>query len=400
MPEFSAQYITLVEANSGEVLFNRQVMQYLKAQMNVYRVDGGHDREMGKAPHRTDIYPLGVPSPPPLPNTFPDDWCNNNRSTFGNSTRAHLAGSSVPLRGTANGDLVFDPSDAVGDDQKVLNIFYYCCYMHDFFYLLGFREINANFQADNLGRGGLASDPVDARAHHGSVQGTASMGHAVDGRSPIMNMGLVTRTNRHTAFALDVVSHEYTHGVINRLVGGGNIFDPLSSDHGGCMHEGTADLISCTITNKTVTGNWVVDDPRGIRNNRYDSNFPHNFGHLGTQVNVGNRTIDYSEVHNGGEIWCATLMEMNRNIGSKLGVQLVVDALKIVQTSPSFLNMRDAIVAALDSKLKAESPMDPSEHKKARNGIWKAFAKFGMGPAAQSNGGSFSGIRADFNVPS
>ena len=50
--------------------------------------------------------------------------------------------------------MTFDPADATGDDQKVLNIFYYCCYMHDFCYLLGFREADGNFQQDNLGRGG------------------------------------------------------------------------------------------------------------------------------------------------------------------------------------------------------------------------------------------------------
>ena len=38
--------------------------------------------------------------------------------------------------------------------------------------------------------------------------------------SPIMNMGLVTSTNRHTAFDSDVVFHEFMHGVTNRLVGG------------------------------------------------------------------------------------------------------------------------------------------------------------------------------------
>ena len=42
--------------------------------------------------------------------------------------------------------MTFNPASATGDDQKVLNIFYYCCYMHDFSYLLGFREADGNFQ--------------------------------------------------------------------------------------------------------------------------------------------------------------------------------------------------------------------------------------------------------------
>lgn len=92
----------------------------------------------------------------------------------------------------------------------------------------------------------------------------------------------------------------------------------------------------------------------------------------------------------------ATALEMNRNIGDELGAQLVVDALKLVQTNPSFLNMRDAILAALKDK---QGSMDPSEYKSAWIGIWKAFGKFGMGPNAQSNGAQLSGIRADFSIP-
>ena len=46
------------------------------------------------------------------------------------------------------------------------------------------------------------------------------MGTPVDGIRPVMNMGLVSRTNRHTAFDSDVVYHEFMHGVTNRLVAG------------------------------------------------------------------------------------------------------------------------------------------------------------------------------------
>ena len=35
-----------------------------------------------------------------------------------------------------------------------------------------------------------------------------------------MKMGLVSATNRHTAFDASVVFHEFMHGVTNRLVGG------------------------------------------------------------------------------------------------------------------------------------------------------------------------------------
>ena len=245
------------------------------------------------------------------------------------------------MQGTVrNGFITFDPTDAIGDDQKVLNIFYFCCYMHDYFYLLGFREPSVNFQQNNFGRGGIAGDRVDARSWPQPVDGTANMGHSVEGESPIMNMGLVRKTNRHTAFDSDVVFHEYTHGVANRLVGGGLDRNSLSSPQSRCWNEGNSDYFACSVNKKITAGDWVVNNPKGIRNHPYDSNFPHNFGHLGTVVDG----INYSEVHNGGEIWCATVLEMNRNIGDELGSQLMVDALKMVQTNPSFLNMRDSIL--------------------------------------------------------
>jgi len=289
------------------------------------------------------------------------------------------------------GTLVMNPTDGTGDEQMVLNIFYYNCYMHDFFYLLGFREQDGNFQRDNLGRGGSGADRVDARAHSGAVFGTANMSTPIDGLRPVMNMGLVTSTNRHTALDSSVVFHEFTHGVTNRLVGGPADDRALEAPQSSGMGEGWSDYIACTINNSTVVGDWVVNSSSGIRGFPYDSNFPDHFGKLGTGR--------YTEVHNIGEIWCATLMEMNRNVGKVLGAQLVVDALKLTAANPSFLDALDAILRALDDKL-AAGQLTPAQFDTAHTGIWKAFAKFGMGPVAQSMGASLAGVVADFNLPS
>jgi extracellular elastinolytic metalloproteinase len=391
MPKHSGQYRTIVDAKTGEILYNHQLIQYLKGKMNVYRLSGGLEREMVNTPLPKEDY--GLPVPNDLPAEFPDDWVEQHLA-IGNCVYAHLGDSPPPpCKGTKQGDIViFDPQDAKGDEQKVLNIFYFNCYMHDYFYLLGFREADGNFQVDNFGRGGSQNDRVDARAHSGPVPGTANMGTPVDGIRPVMNMGLVSRTNRHTAFDSDVVYHEFMHGVTNRLVGGRVDEHALDSPQSGGMGEGWGDYVACTINKKTVVGDWVLNNTAGLRGYPYDSNFPDNFGDLGKGR--------YNEVHNIGEIWCATLCEINRNIGEKLGMQLVVDALKLSQTNPSFLNMRDSILRALDDKLTApSSPMDPNEHKKVRNAIWKAFAKFGMGPNAQSSGAQLWGIEADFNPP-
>ena len=388
MPGYAGQYRTMVDALTGDILYCHQLMQSVTARGNVYRVDGAGARQITVFPRPLEDY--GLPIPGGLTAGFPDDWVAQDRSV-GNSTNAHLGNSGPTIQGAGrNGVLTFDPADPVGDDQKVLNIFYFNGYMHDYFYLLGFKEADGNFQQDNLGRGGVPSDRVDARAHSGAVFGTANMGTPVDGSSPTMNMGLVTSTNRHTAFDSSVVFHEFMHGVTNRLVGGPMNDHALEAPQSSGMGEGWGDYIACTINNSTVVGAWVVNRPGGIRGFPYTSNFPAKFGDLGTGR--------YTEVHNIGEIWCAALMEMNRKIGIKLAVQLVVDALKLSPVSPSFLDMRDAILAALDSK-RAAGQLSVTEHSTARQGIWAVFARFGMGPSAKSNGASLSGIVSDFKTP-
>jgi extracellular elastinolytic metalloproteinase len=388
MPDYRENYRTLVDAESGRILYCRQLVQSIAGRGNVYRVDGASPRQMTDFPRPLTDY--GLPLGGALPGDFPDDWVSGEE-TVGNCVRAHLGEFGAPGGGSMQGDVaVFDPSDATGDEQKILNIFYYNCYMHDYFYLLSFREADGNFQRNNFGRGGLPFDRVDARAHSGAVWGTANMYTPIDGRNPIMNMGLVTSTNRHTAFDTSVVFHEFTHGVTNRLVGGPRDDRALETDQSAGMGEGWSDYIPCTINGTIVVGDWVVDDPSGIRKFPYGSNFPDNFGDLG----IGR----YDEVHNIGEIWCATLLEMNRNIGASLGVQLVVDALKLTPASPSFLDARDAILAALDD-MRESGSLSSSGYEDARRGIWQAFARFGMGPGARSNGATLSGIVADFNTP-
>ncbi len=324
-----------------------------------------------------------------LPAAFPDTWVTSNQ-TVGNSTHGHLDAAGAPMTGsTVGGVMTFNPASATGDDQKVLNIFYYCCYMHDFAYLLGFREGDGNFQTDDFGRGGVAGDPVDAQSFAGAVSGTANMSTPPDGSSPTMHMGLFTATNRHTAFDSTVVFHEFTHGISNRLVGGPMNTSALNAPQSGSMGEGWSDYMACTINNVTVVGNWLLNNTQGIRGFPYDSNYPDDFANIGTGR--------YTEVHNIGELWCATLMEMNRRTDRFFAVQMVMDAFKLTPANPSFLDARDAIVSALDHALTA-GRINANQHDGAWQGMWSTFARFGMGPAAQTNGAQLNGIVADYTV--
>ena len=172
MPNFADQYLTIVDTIDGKILYNHQIMWSLEGKMNVFTKDGGLERKFVKIPMNIQDY--GLPVPNELPPNFPDQWIGNNINNFaiGNSVFAHLGESNPPpCQGQViNGEIIFNPQEQLGNEQKVLNIFYFNCYMHDFFYLLGFREQDGNFQEDNFGRGGLKSDKVDARSHPGPYQ--------------------------------------------------------------------------------------------------------------------------------------------------------------------------------------------------------------------------------------
>src|SRR5581483_7322149 len=113
------------------------------------------------------------------------------------------------------------------------NLFYLLNYLHDYFYALGFDEAHGNFQVDNAGKGGLGADPVVGFVQQGAgtpggneySANNANMFTPNDGQSPLMAMfvfdGSGTSPNRtflaDSALDPDVVFHEFTHGVTERL---------------------------------------------------------------------------------------------------------------------------------------------------------------------------------------
>lgn len=399
LPDGDGRYRVLVDAETGDILYCHQLIKYIAAKGNVFLVDGDGPRQTVNFPRSLSAYDLDTPDPDlpfftPLPAGFPDDWVSGPFAA-GNCVNAHSDEDGSSIIGIVkDGVVVFDPNSPNSNDQKVLNLFYYNCYIHDYFYLLGFREADGNFQNSNFGRGGEDGDAVEAQVLNHPVEGTASMDADGDGSKPTMKMGLALSTIRPTALDSSVVFHEFTHGVTDRLVGGPNDDSSLEQPQSGGMGEGWSDFTACTINKTKVVGAWVSKKEGGIRKFPYDSNYPHNFGDLGKVVGG----IDFSEVHNVGEIWCATLMEMNRNIGSHLGMQLVVDALKLSAANPSFLDMRDAILRALSFKI-TTGQITAVDGCGARKGIWKAFAKFGMGPGAVTIGPSLFGCVPDFAEP-
>ena len=382
------EYRFLVDAGDGRILLCRRLTRAIGGRAQVV-LRSGQPRQEVTFPLPLESY--GPPVPAGLPDGFPDPWLID-ATTAGASVRAIDASTGRTASGArAAEEVVFAAPAQVGaTEQLVVNLFTFCAGMHDVLYLLGFRETDGNFQRDSFGRGGRPGDALLAKAHPGAVWGTANMGTPVDGSPPTMNMGLVTSTGRHTALDADVVYHEYTHGLTNRLVGGPMDDTSLDAEQSGGMGEGWSDFVACLLLGKTVVGDWVVDRPRGIRRHAYTDDFPATYADLGSSA--------YSEVHDVGELWCAILMSLSRRLGGFETLQVVVDALKLTAANPSFLAARDTILLAAGQFATARGDGE-TERAAFVFSAWEVFARYGMGPAARTNGASLAGIVPDFNTP-
>ncbi|MBP7146660.1 MAG: M36 family metallopeptidase [Acidobacteria bacterium] len=328
-------------------------------------------------------------------------------------------------------------------DAAILNLFYLNNWYHDFLYHLGFTEAAGNFQNDNFGRGGAGGDAVFADAQDGSGTSNANFGTPPDGSHPRMQMFLFAGPERDGDFDADVVIHEYTHGLSNRLVGGPNNTDCLGvglvGESGG-MGEGWGDWYAAVITDEPATGEYVTGDgANGIRRFSMD-NGPNDFtyGYLCTGP-PSNPSLIPCEVHDGGEFWSIVLWEMREAMinryhnrafpglplpthlggGSPAGnirhaagrttdgsgnpaqtdhasienaafsaLFAVTDGMKLAPCNPTVADMRDAILAA-----------DRAAGGEFQDIIWRAFANRGVGAAALSTGGAVPVIVEDFTVP-
>ena len=139
------------------------------------------------------------------------------------------------------------------NDAAITNLFYWMNRAHDLFWRAGFNEAAGNYQKRNFGRGGVEGDPIYAYAHF-AVEATfqASLNDAFytaqgveDGSPAMIAMFLsVGPEGYFTDGSLDseVMVHEYTHGVSNRLVRN------LGGHHGGAMGEAWSDFFALEFT--------------------------------------------------------------------------------------------------------------------------------------------------------
>lgn len=223
-----------------------------------------------------------------------------------------------------------------------------------------------------------------------------------------------------------IITHEYGHGISNRLEP--NVSCLSTSSDNEQMGEGWSDFFALMLTNKPGdnasvprgVGNYVVSEPAnglGIRPAQYSPDFNVNNYTYGKSNDTTFSTYNDSvngvsvEPHQIGFLWTTMLWDLhwkyvekygyssdvmaNTTNGSTRVLQLIVNGLKLNPCLPTFVQGRDAILAAdVATTAGADRCM-----------IWGAFAKRGLGvnASAGSKVGATTGITdqvEDFTVPS
>ncbi|KAJ2485324.1 hypothetical protein IWW37_005974 [Coemansia sp. RSA 2050] len=290
-------------------------------------------------------------------------------------------------------DLTKEPATYV--DAAITQLFYTVNTMHDLSFMYGFTEAAGNFQDVNYSGQGKGGDYVVAFAQDGSGTDNANFATPPDGQHGVMRMYVWSGTtpNRDGDLEQDIVAHEYTHGISNRLTGGPANADCLNDGEAGGMGEGWSDAVAYLLRIRPtqsrsldiIMGEYVYG--KGIRTYPYSTSLatnPTTYAYLAR--------ADYQEVHAIGEVWAAMLYEVMWALNDKNGIgdlfardltkgnvlflQILLDAMKLQPCNPTFINARDAI-------LQAEMNLSGGNNKCE---IWKAFAKRGLGPKASRAG--------------
>ena len=94
-------------------------------------------------------------------------------------------------------DFAVTPTTNGNKAVSVQNLFYLNNVIHDILYRHGFDEVAGNFQVNNFGKGGRASDAVNAEAQDGSGTDNANFATPPDGQSPRMQMYPLHGRGRH-----------------------------------------------------------------------------------------------------------------------------------------------------------------------------------------------------------
>jgi hypothetical protein len=407
----------VVDATTGRTLYRSTVVNFDgDPQGTVYdnypgAARGGQPRQQSFGP--TTASPKGWVDPTGLVGTGVTTY-GNNADSYANWSNfiGPVDNAPRPVSPTGNFSYTYTnqwaatkgqtvpPSYAEDLNPAATNLFFQHNRIHDDYYKWGFTETAGNFQLDNGGKGGLGGDAIRGLVQAGAASGgaptytgrdNAYMLTLDDGIPPWSGMFLWEPIDdafegpyRDGSMDMSVIQHEYSHGLSNRYVAGGSA---LGSQQAGSMGEGWGDWYALNHAQSTgleptraVVGAYATgNEVRGIRNYDYNAN-PTTFGDIGYDLTG-------PEVHADGEIWTATLWDLQKALvakyglakGSDVAARLVTDGMPLTAPDPSFLDARD--------------------HGENTDLIWSVFAKRGAGASAVTQTGDDTDPQPGFDHP-
>jgi len=309
-------------------------------------------------------------------------------------------------------------------EQNGVQVLYYLGKYHDHLAAapIGFTRRAGNFEA-------VDGDAVQANTDDGADTAgglpdsnhtdNANMGPPPDGTPPLMQMYLFPDPAAGAADPFiaanggdeaNIIYHEYTHGLSNRLVVDALGNSTLGNVQAGSMGEAWSDWYAMDFlanlgfqkdTNapgEVRVGNYVGAGQDLIRTQPMDCPVgttstlcPGTPGAGAGGYTYGDfgRIIGGPEVHADGEIWGETLWDLRKSLGSKLAESLVTRAMELAPANPSYLDMRNSILMA-DQVV---------NHGKANKKVWSTFAARGMGFFAGALDGDDTNPVEDFSSP-
>ncbi len=376
VPDPSRDLLVLVDAHDAEVLWaaNTTPSGTGYAQMSFPDPDSPPSRH--DFPQPRSRFP--VPDCVVIPEGFPEEWYKDVPFLLPKYATVSGPGDQGTSLEIVRGELTF-PTVLVEDRQRV-TAWFSVNFAHDYFWALGFRRGDGNFEANPP-----LADPVDISLVASWFLGTATMRTPAQGSSPSLTLGPDQVTGRHTSLDATVVIHEYTHGVAQRLIGGSGSSGALVPDQSDALNEGWADFFGCAMSGATTVAGWCRP-PTGIRSQRYDSQNTNVFG-------------SYGDPHDNGEPWAAALMDLARALTTPVALQVVLDALKATPVTPTFLQARDAVLHALHD-LGVGCGWSRTQLDSHEASAWVAFARHGFGVDAQAgSAASMAMITPGFATP-
>ncbi|TEB34010.1 hypothetical protein FA13DRAFT_1789786 [Coprinellus micaceus] len=251
------------------------------------------------------------------------------------------------------------------------NAFYVINKLHDIAYRYGFTEAAFNFQNDNFGKGGSGNDRVLMSVQDSSGTNNANFATPPDGQSGTCRMYIWTLTtpNRDGSLNNDIIVHEMTHGITNRLTGGGTARCLQTTESRG-MGEGWSDALAEWTEQKSadikdfVLAPYVTNNVKGIRAYPYSTSATTNPLRYS---NVRGNTA----VHSIGTIWANVLHQVYAALVAQYGWS------PAAFTNPSGAE-GNIVFAHLFFDSLAIQPCNPT-FTTGPCLIWKAFASRGVG---------------------